>query len=426
MPAGVPVATFAIGAAGATNAALCAAAILANKHPAIATRARGLSRTRRPPACSAIPIRARLRAHDGRHRGRRPARPHARFGGLPARTGFPVPGPGARAPAGQVAPLLQGAFTDRRLLARLARRCEVRHLRLGERVGGAACAAAHARARRAHLPAARGARRRPGPGRREAPVRAARHPHHALARRRLARPQLDARHRRDRSARRAQDPPPRLRRQGPGACCARRRDAEQAWRALGQVPLLYEECVPFDCEVSIIGARSASGEIAVYPLSGNVHGAGILRLTLRALRPAALAAAAPPRYLPRVLRALPLHRHPHHRVLRARGRLIANEMAPRVHNSGHWTIEGAVTSQFENHLRAILGLPLGATRARGYMRHDQSHRPAAGARGAAGACRACTCTTTASSRGPGARSATCTVVEPTAPRARRARAAPAG
>jgi 5-(carboxyamino)imidazole ribonucleotide synthase len=48
------------------------------------------------------------------------------------------------------------------------------------------------------------------------------------------------------------------------------------------------------------------------------------------------------------------------------GRLIANEMAPRVHNSGHWTIEGAVTSQFENHLRAILGLPLGATRARGF------------------------------------------------------------
>ncbi len=65
MPAGVPVATFAIGAAGATNAALCAAAIL--------------------PACSATPIRARRRAHDGRHRGRRPARPHARFGGLSAR-----------------------------------------------------------------------------------------------------------------------------------------------------------------------------------------------------------------------------------------------------------------------------------------------------------------------------------------------------
>ena len=47
-----------------------------------------------------------------------------------------------------------------------------------------------------------------------------------------------------------------------------------------------------------------------------------------------------------------------------RGRLIANEMAPRVHNSGHWTIEGAETSQFENHVRAILGLPLGSTRAR--------------------------------------------------------------
>ncbi len=56
-------------------------------------------------------------------------------------------------------------------------------------------------------------------------------------------------------------------------------DAERAWRTLGHVPLLYEEWVPFDCEVSIIGARSVSGEIAIYPLCGNVHGAGILRLT---------------------------------------------------------------------------------------------------------------------------------------------------
>ena len=53
-----------------------------------------------------------------------------------------------------------------------------------------------------------------------------------------------------------------------------------------------------------------------------------------------------------------------------RGQLIANEMAPRVHNSGHWTIEGAVTSQFENHLRAILGWPLGSTETRGSQRDD--------------------------------------------------------
>ena len=73
------------------------------------------------------------------------------------------------------------------------------------------------------------------------------------------------------------------------------------------------------------------------------------------------------------------------------GRLVANEMAPRVHNSGHWTIEGAVTSQFENHLRAILGLPLGETRATRLQRHDQSDRHHAGARARCCAIPACTC-----------------------------------
>ena len=63
-----------------------------------------------------------------------------------------------------------------------------------------------------------------------------------------------------------------------------------------------------------------------------------------------------------------------------RGKLIANEMAPRVHNSGHWTIEGAETSQFENHVRAIAGLPLGSTKARGPLGHDQPCRPDADTR----------------------------------------------
>jgi 5-(carboxyamino)imidazole ribonucleotide synthase len=142
-------------------------------------------------------------------------------------------------------------------------------------------------------------------------------------------------------------------------------DVERAWLELGAVALLYEECIAFTHEVSIIGARSAQGEIAVYPLNGNVHWQGILRLTRAPYGPSSWQRLAN-RYLARVLE------HFHYVGILAieffvqRGRLVANEMAPRVHNSGHWTIEGAVTSQFENHLRAILGLPLGSTRALGY------------------------------------------------------------
>ena len=142
-------------------------------------------------------------------------------------------------------------------------------------------------------------------------------------------------------------------------------DMEPAWRALGAAALLYEEHIAFTHEVSIIGARSASGEVAVYPLNGNVHSQGILRLTRAPYGPLAWQRLGE-RHLRRVLEhfryvgilAIEFFVH--------RGRLIANEMAPRVHNSGHWTIEGAVTSQFENHLRAILGLPLGSTRALGH------------------------------------------------------------
>jgi 5-(carboxyamino)imidazole ribonucleotide synthase len=142
-------------------------------------------------------------------------------------------------------------------------------------------------------------------------------------------------------------------------------EVESAWHALGTVPLLYEECIAFSHEVSIIGARSSNGEVASYPLNGNVHSQGILRVTRAPYGPPAWQQLAR-RYLARVLAhfryvgilAIEFFVH--------RGRLIANEMAPRVHNSGHWTIEGAVTSQFENHLRAILGLPLGATAARGH------------------------------------------------------------
>jgi 5-(carboxyamino)imidazole ribonucleotide synthase len=128
---------------------------------------------------------------------------------------------------------------------------------------------------------------------------------------------------------------------------------------------LYEELIPFDCEVSIIGARSPRGEVVIYPLNGNVHSEGILRLTR--------APYGPPRwqklaagYLEKVLKHFRYTGILTIEFFVRGGKLLANEMAPRVHNSGHWTIEGAVTSQFENHLRAILDLPLGPTSARGY------------------------------------------------------------
>jgi 5-(carboxyamino)imidazole ribonucleotide synthase len=142
-------------------------------------------------------------------------------------------------------------------------------------------------------------------------------------------------------------------------------DVQSAWDALGNAPLLYEELVPFDYEVSIIGARSRRGEVVVYPLNGNVHAEGILRLTRAPCGSVALQRLAA-RYLRRALGHFRYAGVLTIEFFVRRGRLIANEMAPRVHNSGHWTIEGAETSQFENHLRAILGLPLGATRARGH------------------------------------------------------------
>jgi 5-(carboxyamino)imidazole ribonucleotide synthase len=141
-------------------------------------------------------------------------------------------------------------------------------------------------------------------------------------------------------------------------------DLDGAWQQLGTVPLLYEEFIPFDTEVSAIGARGRKGELALYPLSRNYHVDGILRLTLAPWSHPRLERAAR-RYLRAVLEAfgyvgvLTIEFFVHGQ------RLIANEIAPRVHNSGHWTIEGAATSQFENHLRAILGLPLGATHALG-------------------------------------------------------------
>ena len=125
---------------------------------------------------------------------------------------------------------------------------------------------------------------------------------------------------------------------------------------------LAEELVPFDRELSVVGVRGRDGETRFWPVGENVHRDGILRVT-RAPAP-----DAPQREAEELCAAL-LDELGYVGVLAVElfevdGRLLANEFAPRVHNTGHWTIDGAETSQFENHLRAILGLPLGPTGAR--------------------------------------------------------------
>lgn len=145
----------------------------------------------------------------------------------------------------------------------------------------------------------------------------------------------------------------------------KRSDLKIAWRTLGSVPLIYEGFVDFSREVSLIGVRSTSGETRFYPLSWNTHQAGILRHSIAPYRNAPLQKQAE-RHLTRLMKHFDYAGVLTVEFFVKRGRLIANEMAPRVHNSGHWTIEGAETSQFENHLRAILGLPLGSTRPIGH------------------------------------------------------------
>jgi 5-(carboxyamino)imidazole ribonucleotide synthase len=144
-------------------------------------------------------------------------------------------------------------------------------------------------------------------------------------------------------------------------------DVAKAKSELPRVQLILERFVPFTRELSVLAVRSRNGETAIYPLVENHHRNGILRLSL----------APAPRLEPSVQRDA---ERAAHRILESlkyvgvlaieffehQGELLANEMAPRVHNSGHWTIEGAVTSQFENHLRAVLGLPLGSTGPAGH------------------------------------------------------------
>ena len=153
---------------------------------------------------------------------------------------------------------------------------------------------------------------------------------------------------------------------GKGQAVLRNRaDVDAAWNALSGAPLILEAFVPFDREVSIVAVRSANGEFRHYPLTRNWHASGILAASLApALHTDALdeAAVAHARAIAERLDYVGTFAL---ELFDCAGRLLGNEIAPRVHNSGHWTIEGAPCSQFENHLRAILGLPLGDASARG-------------------------------------------------------------
>jgi 5-(carboxyamino)imidazole ribonucleotide synthase len=140
---------------------------------------------------------------------------------------------------------------------------------------------------------------------------------------------------------------------------------DAAWDSIGGRGLIYEAFQAFSREVSIVGARSPTGQIVAYPLASNRHGGGILHYSIAPFIHPALERRARI-YLKRIMGALRYVGVLAVEFFVVKGRLVANEMAPRVHNSGHWTIEGCVTSQFENHLRAICGLPLGSTRALGH------------------------------------------------------------
>ncbi|NJN52415.1 MAG: ATP-grasp domain-containing protein, partial [Gammaproteobacteria bacterium] len=138
-------------------------------------------------------------------------------------------------------------------------------------------------------------------------------------------------------------------------------DANAAWDGLGRRPAILEQVVNFSRELSVIAARGVNGETRFYPLSQNTHRDGILRLAV--CRTADPMESLARRYVDQLLTALDYVGVVALELFEVNGTLLANEFAPRVHNSGHWTIEGAATSQFENHLRAITGLPLGATHA---------------------------------------------------------------
>ncbi|MBA3581946.1 MAG: 5-(carboxyamino)imidazole ribonucleotide synthase [Gammaproteobacteria bacterium] len=141
--------------------------------------------------------------------------------------------------------------------------------------------------------------------------------------------------------------------------------ASEAWHNIGEQPAILEGFVAFDNEVSLIAVRGRNGEHACYPLVQNVHKNGILNISTAPYENSELQTQAE-NFAARLVKELDYVGVIAVEFFVHNKQLIANEMAPRVHNTGHWTIEGASVSQFENHLRAITGLPLGDTEAHSY------------------------------------------------------------
>jgi len=281
----------------------------------------------------------------------------------------------ADAPGGAVAPLVTGRFEDRRALARFARGLDVvtfdwenvpldtaRHVATLARVAPAPHALAVAQDRwaekrlfaRLGIPAAPSAR-------------------------------IDRVQDLERAARRIGLPgivkTRRLGYDGKGQVIVRQpADLAAAWQRLQGQPSIYERMLQFRREVSLVAVRGRDGATAFYPLAENRHREGILSISRAPFVSRPLQGLAE-EYVRRILRRLNYVGVLCVEFFATRDGLVANEIAPRVHNSGHWTIEGAETSQFENHLRAVTGLPLGDTRARGHcaMVNFIGHVPRQGA-----------------------------------------------
>ena len=141
-------------------------------------------------------------------------------------------------------------------------------------------------------------------------------------------------------------------------------DIQNAWEKLGKSPLIAEEWIKFEREVSMIGVRNQKGETKFYSICENIHRDGILRLTKN--KPNDPQEKNAQNLVQKIMDHFQYVGVMTLEMFQRGQDLLANEIAPRVHNSGHWTIEGAATSQFENHLRAVLELPLGDTKDKGF------------------------------------------------------------
>lgn len=142
-------------------------------------------------------------------------------------------------------------------------------------------------------------------------------------------------------------------------------DLEPAWQRLGEQSLILEGWVNFGHECALTAVRDAQGTAVFYPLTHTLHREGILRLALSGSPVSTPWQKAAQEIVTKIMGALDYVGCLTVEFFVTSQGLVVNELAPRVHNSAHWTIEGAICSQFENHLRALTDLPLGATHARG-------------------------------------------------------------